>query len=194
MPAEPRALVERPCPEERSERDRRRDEGDAERGGGEPARPDQEPLPREPAAALVDDLDELLLLLDVRLGIRLRELLLHDEALADDDRRGREAHEREPEREPEELGLTARPDERVDEDEGDGAAGGGEQEQEHRVLRAARRLAPRDDPLLLGPAEAQPPEPEDERGDRPVLHPTHAVSARRSRRRARRAGPQRSAT
>src|SRR5207253_1173546 len=117
-PSPPRRLAERLEVEDRAERHQRRDDGETERPDRSRPRHRDEALAREALAALLDQLVELRLLdLMLRRRVRLVDLLRHDQPLRDQNERGREEGEREPEREAEVRRLVADPVERDDGDE-----------------------------------------------------------------------------
>jgi len=130
---------------------KRREQGDAERPrrthGAEP----EQPPAREPAAALVDHLDELPLLglVRQRRGVWLVQLLGHDETAAGHEERGSNGGEREPQRETEQLRPVRGGVERVDGDEGGGGERGQREQRQNPGLGPAVGLAGRNDAAVL---------------------------------------------
>src|SRR5207248_5596896 len=86
--ATPRSAVERVDVEERPQRRRGRHERDAERGAGRAAGEQEQPLARDPVAALVDELLERLLFPGMREAVLLFVFLRYDESFSDQDAGG----------------------------------------------------------------------------------------------------------
>jgi len=149
--APPRRRAERRRVEQRPERQRRRQEGRAQCGARRAAREHEQALPRDPVDALGSDLGYVSLFeLVGRDGIRLLDLLRGKDALARNERGGGREHEREAERQSEELRLRRDRVPGVDDDERGGARGGEQQQERDRELGPRIRRPGRDDARLSG--------------------------------------------
>jgi hypothetical protein len=179
----PRRAEHRRDPEHGPERHDRRQERGAERARGAAEREDEEPLARQPRAALLHDLDEHLLLLRVLLlGIVLLELLGDDQLPRRHDEPRADQHEREPDRKAHELRLVRdEVGEAVDDRERDRRERAEAEQRDRDQLPARVPRLVRDDPLAVRQLRAAASEEEDARGDDGVPDPTHgSVSSRSS--------------